>query len=450
MSFRSGVVVLLLVCMLEGGLIAWSPMLGGLAATCVFVSVPLMMLARWAGDVPAEVRKLTRWTLFSFLAHLTVGLIISQTILIQYFGPDAIGYDETAIRLVDSWNGLASPPTLRAGAEGFLYLLGAFYRVFGPYETVGLAMNAAFGAALAPLVFRTTRSLFGVDAAQYALRLAIFLPAFLIWPSQLLREAPALFLIAVIGTCVTTPPRSGTLARLSIVVGSLALLLTLRAPVALVLGCALVLALMISNRGVLKGALLQSVSIGFAALLVIGLGIGYQGLQESLTADLEQVNQFRSATGSVADSGFDRDADISTPSAAASRLPVGIARVLVGPFPWEVGGVRQLPGFVDAFLWLLLLPLYVRGFIEGYKKRGRIVFALAIPAGALAILLALAIGNYGLLLRERAQVMVLVIPFMALGLSLRASSKKRIDRRGSRHPSPTSVHARNTEHPVTR
>ena len=50
---------------------------------------------------------------------------------------------------------------------------------------------------------------------------------------------------------------------------------------------------------------------------------------------------------------------------------------------------------------------------------GRQVLVHLLPAAALASMLALIIGNYGTVIRERLQVVVLILPFVAFGLAKR-------------------------------
>ena len=57
------------------------------------------------------------------------------------------------------------------------------------------------------------------------------------------------------------------------------------------------------------------------------------------------------------------------------------------------------------------------------------MLAVVLPAATTWVLLALVISNYGLVSRERVQVVVLVAPLLALGLAVRA--ERRLRRRGS-------------------
>ena len=73
-------------------------------------------------------------------------------------------------------------------------------------------------------------------------------------------------------------------------------------------------------------------------------------------------------------------------------------------------------------LWALV-PSLRRGFREARRRRKRSAFILLIPAAIAACMLALLVANFGTVVRERMQVLVLLIPFISLGLVLRNHPK---------------------------
>jgi hypothetical protein len=95
-------------------------------------------------------------------------------------------------------------------------------------------------------------------------------------------------------------------------------------------------------------------------------------------------------------------------------------RLVLGPFPWEVRGVRQLPVLAEILVWWALLPSLWRGLRVGFKRRGRVLNIVIWPVLTTAVLLVLSVGNFGTQLRERLQLIVLVVPCLAFGLALRA------------------------------
>jgi len=160
-------------------------------------------------------------------------------------------------------------------------------------------------------------------------------------------------------------------------------------------------------------------SLMMLVIVTVGLGrSGYQAVENN--SNLKYANNVRTDSAQSANSGFGSEVDISSPQRAIYYLPVGMFNFVVGPLPWQLGGVRQLPALPDAAVWWVLLPSLWRGLREGVRVLGRRVSVLALPALAVCLEMALIVGNFGALLRERCQVIVLVIPFIALGLATRA------------------------------
>jgi hypothetical protein len=134
---------------------------------------------------------------------------------------------------------------------------------------------------------------------------------------------------------------------------------------------------------------------------------------------LDQVELNRRALSQTAASGFSEGADVSTPKGALTYLPVGFVNFMFGPFPWQMRNLRQLLALPDVLLWFGLMPALWRGILEGIRMTRRKSLLLLLPAGFTAVMLSLVIGNFGTAVRERIQVAVIVVPFIALGLARR-------------------------------
>lgn len=363
-------------------------------------------------------RRASRWSGISFCLHLVLSVMISAfPSAVLYFGADALGYDLLAKGIAQHWlDHTYQFPALPAGKEGFYLMLGALYTVLGPVTVVGLVVNAALSAGLVPLVMDTTRRMCGVDASLRVAPLVVLLPSLLIFTSQLLREPGILFLVAISSNAAVrlgTKWREGSSLAL---VASLALLFTFRANVALVLTVAALVGLLVSRGNVASGILVSTAGAILVGVLVVGVGIGNSGYQLTTGADLEQVANVRTGLSESA-SGFSSSADISSFGRLVRFVPVSFAQFALGPFPWQIRSARQLPVLVDvAALWCLL-PSTVRGVRLARQNAGRQTWLLLIPALALTFMLSLFIGNFGTLVRARSQVTLLLLPFVALGLS---------------------------------
>lgn len=381
----------------------------------------LLRALRDPGD-PAAAAWVGRLTLLSFVAHLVLGLLILQSdAAVEALGGDANTYDFGARAIVDHWNGRATADLtfLQPGKEGFFYGLAALYWLLGPYPAAGLAVNAGLAAGVVPLVHDTTHRLFGRDAARIATLLYVLLPGFLIWTSQLLREAAVVFLLAASANATVRLHHRATPGAVGALVASLAVLFTVRANVALLAAGGFTVGLALGRRRMAAGTVTACVVTLLVLLLVPVAGLGERGFQATTDADLEQVDLARRDLATSAESGIAPDADVSTPGTAMRFLPLGVMAFSFGPFPWTASNVRQLAGVLEALTLWALVPLLVRGWrhARGTIGRGRLV--LGIPAAVLTVALSLFVGNYGTVVRERLQVTILLLPLIGCGWAAR-------------------------------
>jgi hypothetical protein len=98
-----------------------------------------------------------------------------------------------------------------------------------------------------------------------------------------------------------------------------------------------------------------------------------------------------------------------------SYLPLGSLYTGLGPFPWQIGGIRQLAAVPDAFAWWFLLPSLWRGLKFAAKRYGRGMLLDFLPSLAILLVLALVVANFGTTVRERMQLILLVIPVISQG-----------------------------------
>jgi len=354
---------------------------------------------------------------------LGLSLLITNTpLLLQYLGPDALTYHEIAQNLVRHWTEGFPSPRLPSGKEGFYYLLAGLYWVFGARTAAGLAVNAALAAGLVPLVTDTTKRLFGRGAARYAAPLTVLVPGMLLWTSQLLKEAAVLFLLALAANCAVRVSYRATVGPLAGLAVAMALLFTFRGWVGIMAAAGLTIGIMLGRRQLLSGLGTGAMAILLIVLMVVVTGLGYSGYKTAVGSDLQQANEVRRDLAVSANSGFNADADISTPLQALSYLPLALIAFVLGPFPWQIEGARQVPVLPDMLVWWALLPSLWRGLRASLRRRRRQTLLVVMPALTTSVLLALAVGNFGLLLRERTQVFVLLLPFFCLGLAVRSDS----------------------------
>ncbi len=394
-----------------------------LPATLVPFIVMLMGLALLVGQLyhyrDASIRQgLMRWTLGAFALHFAIGDIIWHVpTLTTYFGGDAFTYNGGGAALAQHWLGNAPMPGLPAGKDGFFYLLGSLYYLFGPHAGAGMAVDAAFAAAMIPLLHDATERQFGPAAARYVPPLCLFIPGFLIWSSQLLREAGIYFGIALALNAAVRLYRRITLGALFTMTCSLVLIFVWRASVGALAAGGFLIAFMFQRQ--VKNTFASLIMAVAAAALVLGVGLGHDGFTFMANTNFAQINGTRMASATGAASGFLPNSDVASGKHALLYLPIATPLFMFGPFPWNLASGRQLFSIPDVLTWWALLPSLWRGFGEARRRVGRAVGFYWVPAIANALGLSLIIANYGTAVRERMQVIVFLIPLVALGLSLR-------------------------------
>ncbi len=322
----------------------------GFAMISVFVSRLIM-----GGQQDAEV--IRRWTIGTYWGHLGLSIaIIGIPGAVDYLGGDANTYHNFARGILSHWTeGTALPTAIGVGKSGYGYALASLYWILGTDRIVGLALNAAASAALIPLMHDTTRRLFGREATKPVRWIVALQPGFLIWTSQLLREAVILFLLAVaLNATVRCIERVSPTRLLTI---GLAIGALLTDPIEHRSSCIRRAACAASSSPQRNAfaAIGSGLAAAFALVAVVAvLGLGQAGFNATSNASLDDVQRSRASSGRAAESGFLEDADVSDSSKAISFLPIGLTQTTLGPFPWSVSSVRQIPGLLETMtIWLL-------------------------------------------------------------------------------------------------
>jgi hypothetical protein len=257
--------------------------------------------------------------------------------------------------------------------------------------------------------------------------MALLLPGLFIWSTQLLKEACVLFLAALAVNCALRVAQRITPGALFVLTTSLAALMTFRAQVGFVLAAGMLLGLTLGRGRILGGVGTGVGALAVVAVLVGSVGLGYAGFQVAIDSNLKQADTVRLDLATSARSGFAEDVHIATPGQAVRFLPRGLTALLLGPFPWQLGTVRQLPAIVDVLAWWSLIPFLWRGLRRGWRLVGRRLLVVMIPATAASMVLALATGNFGTIVRERTQIVVILLPLIAYGVSLRRPRIETVD-----------------------
>src|SRR5207253_9130077 len=108
---------------------------------------------------------------------------------------------------------------------------------------------------------------------------------------------------------------------------------------AYIAGAAIALTLMLPRFK--RGKSRAASAVGSAALvipIVILTGVFVQNETEFERFDIQRIQTFRRDVAASAGSGYVSSYDMRTPEGFGVATVVGAAHLLLGPFPWEMGG----------------------------------------------------------------------------------------------------------------
>lgn len=321
--------------------------------------------------------------------------------------------------------------------QGYRYLLGAFFYVTdAPARMPAATLNCFFGALTVVIVFRIAEGLFSQWVAVRVGWATCLFPSLVIWSAQTVKE-PVVILLEVVAlyACVQLK-REGFSLRYTCLCGlAILLLLPFRFYAAYLAAAAALLGLLIPQIGKRNSSMLAGVGI---ALLVIPLAIssGILARSEALFErfDLKFVSEYQRGVSIGQKSGVTLGYDLQTPSGLALGILVGGAHLLLAPFPWQLGGaslrmVLVLPELL-VWWWLFFFGVLPGAWLAVRRRFGELQ-ALFIFSGGLGLLYSLLFGNIGLAVRQRAQLLPLLLIFAMVGLEQRRLKAKQ---RQAAHP----------------
>ncbi|HVS81086.1 MAG TPA: glycosyltransferase family 39 protein [Pyrinomonadaceae bacterium] len=407
----------------------------GEGAGAIAILLPLVALIVWMICREGLDREfLVRLFIGALIARILVGTLIYAFHAQDFFGGDALTYDFYGTAQLKAWGGDKYYQGLTnrwfgSSGWGMMYLVAAIYRIIGRNMLAVQFVNAALGAATSAVTYLIAANLFGhTRTARVTALLSAFLPSLVIWSSQGLKDGPIIFLIALSMLAAVKLRAKLQVKWVLVLALTLLALLAMRFYIFYMVILAIVSGLFFGIGSTSAKSLIRQV----IAMSVIALALFYFGATHFATnqyetyvslkeVQLRRIDMARSA------SGFQKDADVSTPSGALGAMPLGVAYLLLAPFPWQLGSVRQAIALPEMILWWSSLPLLILGL--GFSLRHRLGQTVPILVFTTLLTLAYSIfqGNVGTAYRQRAQLLVFYLIFVSVGFVL--FNEKRAQRR---------------------
>lgn len=423
----------------------WAAIVGALVAAPALVVVPWVANGDlgevWSGLVVAAVLAVASYALVRRATQAELDPRVVQLVLLapvvrllgslaRYYvtfvllpAADANEYHVEGTRLAAEYGQLNFGADL--GREfvgtGFIRgLTGLVYVFTGPNRLAGFLVFSFLALWGTFLLYRAfCLSVPDGDRRRYAL-LVFFLPSLLFWPSSTGKESWMLFVLGLtaLGGARAVAQRRGAFPLLGLGLLGIA---AVRPHIALIAFAGLAVAYLLRrNQRELAPAPPRRVA-GLVVFLLIGsLVVGrveaFLGIDELTAESVDESLAATEATSSQKGSEFDA-VRVRTP---VDFLPAFVT-VLYRPFPTEAGNLTSILAATEAALLLLLTVASWRRLRSLPRRMGSMPYvALAVVFGVLFVVAFSAIGNFGILARQRTQ----VLPFLAVWLSLPAPPRR--------------------------
>jgi 4-amino-4-deoxy-L-arabinose transferase-like glycosyltransferase len=381
-------------------------------------------------EVGAERTWLVTWLVIALALRLGAATMFAAFPSTRIFHEDADGYEWVGMAIARDWHGTGQGGPISDLLENYGYrnVTAAVYYVFGQYAPLAAYLNCVIGTLTVFVVYQLARHFFHPLIARRAALLTALVPSMILWNAVALKESlMSLLIVLALLSCVRLKRRFTVWALIG-VAASLAAVQPLRYYMIYFLGFAIAASLFL-ERGLrlLTGVYKQLLLVVAVATLLVIVGIASRVNDDAATLTLQQVSRFRHGMATTAASGFSADVDISTPGGALAFLPIGMANLLLGPFPWQLGSMRALFAAPETIYWWLLFPSLIRGLVWSIRSRFANTSPLVLFAVTMTSAYSLMHGNIGSGFRQRSQIFVILFIFAAFGLFKRRADRAGID-----------------------
>jgi hypothetical protein len=317
------------------------------------------------------------------------------------------------------------------GSDSISFLTGIVYAIIGPTKLGGFLVFSWLAFWGYFLLYKAFALAVPEGRARTYGLFLFFLPSLFYWPSSIGKEAWMIFTLGIAAYGVARA-LSGTIGRgFATAALGLWLMAFVRPHVAGMVAIALGVAYLVQRRA-RSTNVLRTIVRGVGAVAVIALAailvqrsaefLNISELNASgVVSELEEAAQ-RSAQGG---SEFN-----PTIVRSPAQLPEAVATVLFRPFPFEANNAQAMAAALESLFILVLSIARYRWIWEAAKRmRDRPYIAFAAVYAGIFIIAFASFPNFGLLARERVQVLPFYLVFLSIppptGRPREASSEAR-------------------------
>ncbi|HSE26448.1 MAG TPA: hypothetical protein VLB68_32570, partial [Pyrinomonadaceae bacterium] len=260
-----------------------------------------------------------------------------------------------------------------------------------------------------------------------------FFPSLVLWSAQALKDGLIVLTLSLAILATLKLLEKVTVGYVCLLTACLFGLLSLRFYIFYMMAAAVIGSFVIGMKSMNS----QSFVGRFVAIAFIGLALTWFGVLRYATAQFGQYGTLKMIQTvrqdqSMAGSGFGQDVDVGTAGGAITAIPQGLVYLLFAPFPWQLASVRQGLALPEMAVWWLCFPLLILGIWYSMKHRLRKVAPIFLFTTMLTLAYSVFQGNVGTAYRQRSQLLVFYLIFVAVGAILmkeRSEDRKRMQLR---------------------
>jgi hypothetical protein len=393
---------------------------GAILVGPILIAVSVPILAR-------EAKRQNDPRLFRFLMIALVIKVLGT--LVRYYvtfhvypAADATAYHQQGIQISQQLKAgtYAFDYAALDGSPSISFFTGIVYTIIGPTKLGGFlffSWLAFWGFFLLYKAF--VLAVPEGNARTYGL-LLFFLPSLVYWPSSIGKDAWMVFTLGIAAYGIARA-LSGEIGRGLITTGFGLWLMAFVRPhiagmVAIALGFAYLIQHRQPSRSILKpiARIVGAVAVIVLASIMVQRSAEFLGIGDLSTSGVVAELEETAVRSDQGGSEF-RPVIVRSPA----QLPAAIATVLFRPFPFEANNAQALAASLEAAFLLCLLVIRYRWVWNALKRmRDRPYIAFAAAYTGIFIVAFASFPNFGLLARERVQ----VLPFFLLFLAIPPSS----------------------------
>jgi len=327
---------------------------------------------------------------------------------------DAGGYHDHGVRLAELFRAGSFETGLPSlsGTNFIRVFTGIVYTIIGPSKLGGFLFFSWLGFLGLFFFYRAFRLAVPQGRTRAYAALLFFLPSLLFWPSSIGKEAWMMFALGLAAFGAGRALSGSTFSGFAIAAAGLWLAAIVRPHVAGMMGLALAAAVVIQrSRSELRqlAPIVKSLSlVAVVALSVVLLSRTDTFLNEAgfdTESGLTGVIETSAERTSQGSSEFEPPA-VDSPA----RLPLGIVTALFRPFLFEAHNDQSLVAAVESSILLLLTLAWfsrISRAIRGSRSVSYVAFAVVF-----VVLFSVGfsgVGNFGILVRQRTQLLPLFL-----------------------------------------